>query len=133
MNKPKTVPGCDSAQNEMLLAIEQAGFEVTSVYPQGHGYHLSQSLKKMTASSQFVFLGSCGYNQVLKIFQLNPDVNIITTRSVDSKIINDPLLIKINNDLVYNKDIVWDDLWKEFNAISVKINKKTFSGPPSSQ
>lgn len=135
MNKPKTVPGCDSAQNEMLLAIEQAGFQVTSFIHRGHSYHLSQSLKKMTASSQFVFLGSCGgYNQVLKIFQLNPDVNIITTRSVGSKMINDPLLIKINNDIVNNKDIVWNDLWQEFNAkFQSKSTKDLFAAyiPPN--
>jgi len=65
----------------------------------------------MTTSSQFVFLGSCGgYSQVLKVFELNPDVNIIATRSVGSKLINDPLLDKINMDMVNNKDINWDVL-----------------------
>ena len=135
MNKPNTKQGSDSSQNEMLQAIEQQGYEVTSFIHRGHSYHLFQSLKKMTASSQFVFLGSCGgYNQVLKLFELNPDVNIIATRSVGSKLINDPLLDKINIDIVNNKDIKWDVLWQEFDLkFQSKLTKDLFSSyiPPN--
>ena len=135
MNKPNTKQGSDSSQNEMLLAIEQEGYVVTSFIHRGHSYHLMQSLKKMTSSSQFVFLGSCGgYSQVLKVFELNPDVNIITTRSVGSKLINDPLLDKINIDMVNNRDINWNVLWKEFDAkFQTKQTKDLFSAyiPPN--
>lgn len=135
MNKPNTKQGSDSSQNEMLLAIEQQGYEVTSFIHRGHSYHLLQSLRKMTASSQFVFLGSCGgYNQVLKVFELNPDVNIITTRSVGSKLINDPLLDKINMDMVNNRDINWNALWQEFDLkFQSKTTKDLFSSyiPPN--
>lgn len=135
MNKPGTKGGCDSAQNEMLQAIKKEGYEVTSFIHRGHSYHLSQSLKKMTASSEFVFLGSCGgYKQVLKVFQLNPNANIITTRSVGSKLINDPLLEKINRDIVNNKDIKWDALWQETGSkFQSKLTKDLFAGytPPN--
>jgi hypothetical protein len=135
MNKPNTKSGCDSAQDEMLVAIQQKGYEVTSFIHRGHSYHLLQSLRKMTASSEFVFLGSCGgYSQVLKVFELNPDVNIIATRSVGSKLINDPLLDKINMDIVNNKDISWDVLWKEFDLkFQTKLTKDLFSAyiPPN--
>jgi hypothetical protein len=135
MNKPNTKQGCDSSQDEMLQAIEQQGYEVTSYIHRGHSYHLMQSLRKMTASGQFVFLGSCGgYNQVLKVFDLNPDVNIITTRSVGSKLINDPLLEKINMELVNNKDINWNIVWKEFDLkFQSKQTKDLFSSyiPPN--
>ncbi len=135
MNKPNTRQGSDSSQNEMLIAIEQEGYEVTSFIHRGHSYHLMQSLRKMTASSQFVFLGSCGgYSQVLKVFELNPDVNIIATRSVGSKLINDPLLDKINMEMVNNKDINWDVLWKEFDTkFQSKQTKDLFSAyiPPN--
>ena len=135
MNKPNTKQGSDSSQNEMLLAIAQEGFEVTSFIHRGHSYHLGQSLRKMTASGQFVFLGSCGgYSQVLKVFELNPDVNIIATRSVGSKLINDPLLLSINTELVNNRDINWNALWKEFDAkFQTKQTKDLFSAyiPPN--
>lgn len=135
MNKPMTRMGCDSAQDEMLHAIEQGGYEITSFIHRGHSYYLFQSLKKITASGQFVFLGSCGgYNEVLKIFQLNPDMNIITTRNIGSILINDPLLQKINLDIVNNKDIVWSEVWQYFNArFQTKQTKDLFSSyiPPN--
>ncbi len=135
MNKPNTNQGSDSSQNEMLVAIEHDGYVVTSFIHRGHSYHLGQSLRKMTTSSQFVFLGSCGgYSQVLKVFELNPDVNIIATRSVGSKQINDPLLDKINTEMVNNRDINWNVLWKEFDSkFQSKQTKDLFSAyiPPN--
>lgn len=129
MNKPNTKEGSDSSQNEMLAAIANEGYEITSFIHRGHSYHLSQSLGKMTASGQFVFLGSCGgYRQVLRVFQLNPDANIIATRSVGSKLINDPLLEKINTDIVNNKDVKWDALWEEETAkFQSKLTKDLFA------
>lgn len=130
MNKPNTKEGSDSAQNIMLRAIEQDGYEVTSFIHRGHSYHLPQSLRKLTASSQFVFLGSCGgYKQVLKVFQLNPNANIIATRSVGSRLINDPLLERINTNLINNKDINWDALWQETDSkFQSKLTKDLFAG-----
>ncbi len=129
MNKPNTKQGCEASQNEMMDAIAKEGNEITVFIHRGHSYHLSESLKKITPSCQFVFLGSCGgYREVLKVFQLNPDVNIISTRSVGSKLINDPLLEKINTDIVNNKDINWDALWKEQGAkFQSKLTKDLFA------
>jgi len=135
MNKPMATPGSDSTQDEMLRAIAQEGYEVSSFIHRGHSYHLAQSLRKITPSCEFVFLGSCGgYNEVLNVFQLNPDVNIIVTRNIGSKLINDPLLQKINLDLLNNKDINWDETWSEFNSqFTSKQTKDLFSSyiPPN--
>lgn len=135
MNKPMTKPGSDSTQDEMLRAIDQEGYEVTSFIHRGHSYHLFQSLRKITPSCEFVFLGSCGgYNEVLNVFQLNPDVNIIVTRNIGSKLINDPLLQRINLDLVNNKDIKWDKTWNYFYSVfTSKQTKDLFSSyiPPN--
>lgn len=117
MNKPFTEKGCEASQLEMLRAIEQENLEVTSFIHRGHSYHLPASLAKFKPSAKFVFLGSCGgYNQVLQVFQLNPDVQIISTRGVSSKLINDPLLEKINAAVVTNKDIIWDEFWQGFRV-----------------
>jgi hypothetical protein len=135
MNKPNTKEGSDSAQNQMLRDIASDGYTVTSFIHRGHSYHLSQSMRKINSSAQFVFLGSCGgYKQVLKVFQLNPDVNIIATRSVGSKQINDPLLERINSNIVNNKDIEWNVLWPEFDKkFQSKLTKDLFSAyiPPN--
>ena len=135
MNKPLTKVGCDTAQNEMLSAIRHEGYEPTSFIHRGHSYYLTQSLSKITPSAQFVFLGSCGgYNEVLELFRLNPDVNIIATRNIGSSQVNDPLLQYINNELVNNKDIVWDAAWKSFETkYQSKLSKDLFSSyiPPN--
>ena len=128
MNKPNTKEESDSAQNKMLQDINQSGYTITSYIHRGHSYHLPESMKKFTSSTKFVFLGSCGgYKEVLKVFQLNPDVNIIATRSVGSKQINDPLLERINADMVNGKDIEWNSLWAEFDKkFQSKMTKDLF-------
>jgi len=128
MNKPNTEVGYHSAQDEMLLAIKQEGCEVTSFIHRGHSYHVYNSYRLMTASAQFVFLGSCGgTNDVSDIFQLNPDVHVIVTRHIGSKLINDQLLAAINRELVNDRDIKWDRLWKEFNQkFQSKMTKDLF-------
>ncbi len=135
MNKPNTVVGFDSAQNEMIISIGGEGLEITSFIHRGHSYYLHESLNKMTPSGQFVFLGSCGgYNEVLKVFQLNPDVNVIVTRNIGSKLVNDPLLERINRGMVNNKDIEWNVLWQEVNSsFQSKLAKDLFSSyiPPN--
>ena len=135
MNKPMTKPGSDSTQDEMLREIAREGHEITSFIHRGHSYHLFQSLRKITPSAEFVFLGSCGgYNEALTVFQMNPDVNIIVTRNIGSMLINDPLLQRINTDLVNDKDIVWDDVWADFHKkFTSKQTKDLFSSyiPPN--
>ena len=135
MNKPNTKPGSDSAQDEMLRHIRQEDYEVTSFIHRGHSYHLQQSLRKITPAAAFVFLGSCGgYSEVLNVFNLNPDVNIIVSRNIGSMLINDPLLQRINLDLVNNKDINWNNTWAHFNSVfTSKQTKDLFSSyiPPN--
>ena len=129
MNKPNSSVGFDSAQTEMLLAIKREGYEATSFIHRGHSYHVTRSLSRMTASAQFVFLGSCGgTNEVLNVFRLNPDVNVIVTRHIGSKRINDQILAGVNRNMVNNRDIKWDVLWQEFNLkFRSKLTKDLFS------
>jgi hypothetical protein len=125
MNKPKSNVGFDVAQNEMLDAIRVQGYQVTCYIHRGHSYHFYKSLSKMTSSARFVFLGSCGgYNEVLKIFQLNPDVHLIVSRHTGSRLINDQMLERITRAMVKNKDINWDALWREFNGRFGTIREK---------
>ena len=135
MNKPCTDVGFDAAQSEMLLAIRQQGSEITSFIHRGHSYHVANSLTMITPSAQFVFLGSCGGTKdVLQVFRLNPDVNVIVTRHIGSRLINDHMLAKINRNMVNNRDIRWDVLWKEFNSMfQSKQAKDLFSSyiPPN--
>ncbi|RYG19224.1 MAG: hypothetical protein EOO07_07245 [Chitinophagaceae bacterium] len=135
MNKPMTKPGSDSAQDEMLRDIADQGYEITSFIHRGHSYHLYQSLRKIKPSCEFVFLGSCGgYSEALNVFELNPDVNIIVTRNIGSKLINDPLLQYVNQELVAGNGVNWNAAWAHFDGkFTSRQTKDLFSSylPPN--
>lgn len=127
LNKLNTEGGDMTAQNEMLSSIDAAGPEITSFLHRGHSYHLPKSLKRIPTSAQFVYLGSCGgYNDVVKVFQANPDAHIISTRNIGSKLINDPILSKINNQAVANQNMNWIELWDHFDKSFTSKNTKEF-------
>jgi hypothetical protein len=125
LNKLNTVNGDIAAQNEMLATIDSSGRPITSFLHRGHSYHLAKSLKRIPATAQFVYLGSCGgYNDVVKVFQANPDAHIISTRNIGSKLINDPILSKVNNQAVANQDMNWLELWDSFDKSFKSKNTK---------
>lgn len=134
LNKLNTEVGDMASQNEMLASIDSAGIEITSFLHRGHSYHLPKSLNRIPNSAQFVYLGSCGgYNDVVKVFQANPDVHIISTRNIGSKLINDPILSRINNQAVANQNMNWVELWDDFDkSFKSKNTKELFSAyiPP---
>jgi hypothetical protein len=118
MNKPKSAVGFNASQEEMLKAIASDGYVVTSFIHRGHSYHFFKTLSKLTSAAKFVFLGSCGgYNEVMKIFQLNPDIHLIVSRHMGTRLINDKILERISNEMVNKKSIIWNNLWREFNVI----------------
>lgn len=134
-NKPNTKVKDNAAQNEMLQAIADANLEITTFLHRGHSYHLYKSLRKLPTSAQFVYLGSCGgYNDVSKVFHANPDAHIISTRNIGSKYVNDPIINTINAEMLANKDLDWNQLWKVFGtSITNKNAKDLFSSyiPPN--
>lgn len=134
-NKPNTKAKDNEAQNEMLQAIADANQHITSFLHRGHSYHLYKSLRKLPASAQFVYLGSCGgYNDVSKVFQANPDAHIISTRNIGSKYVNDPILNQVTADMLANRDVNWNELWKNLNAsFTNKTAKDLFTSyiPPN--
>jgi hypothetical protein len=135
MNKPDSRLGSEFAQQAMLHAIRQGGEEVTVYIHRGHSYHVYLSLQKMDSAAQLVFLGSCGgYSEMLKIFQLNPDMNLIVSRHIGSKLINDQLLEFITKEMVSNRDINWKALWKKFETkLQTKQERELFASyiPPN--
>jgi hypothetical protein len=134
-NKPNTKIKDNAAQNEMLQAIADEKLEITSFLHRGHSYHLYKSLRKLPSTAQFVYLGSCGgYNDVAKVFLANPDAHIISTRSIGSKYVNDPILNKITNEVLANHNLAWNELWKGFEAsFTQKSTRDLFSSyiPPN--
>ncbi|TAH04494.1 MAG: hypothetical protein EAZ16_05045 [Sphingobacteriales bacterium] len=120
-NKPLTKAGDDTVQARMMRNIAIRKLQVTYFIHRGHSYHLHKSLRQIPASSQLVFLGSCGgFNNVIRVFMINPDAHIIATRRIGSMLINDPILTTVNNYLTNNKNVEWTPVWealgKRFNG-----------------
>lgn len=133
-SKPCTKAGYDTAQKEMMEAAASGGNTVTVFIHRGHSYYLPNSLSMLPAEAQLVYLGSCGgYQNLMSVFSSNPDAQLIVTRKIGSKLINDPLLQKIHQDILQNTDISWREYWTYFeNHFQSKHLKDLFSGytPP---
>lgn len=133
-NKPNTRAGSDTAQKEMMDAIQQEGHQVSLFIHRGHSYHLLNSLSMLSPSAELVYLGSCGgYHNVMNAFSQNHSSQFIATRKIGSKLINDPLLKRIHQDILENRDINWKEYWTFFNQYFQNSHTKDlFSGynPP---
>ena len=78
----------------------------------GHSYHLSNSLTHVTPDIKLAILGSCGgYSEIFDVQMKSPDAQVISTKQVGSKTVNEPLLTMINKNLLEEKDIKWQELW----------------------
>jgi hypothetical protein len=72
-------------------------------------------------------LGSCGgYQEIFTVQQKSADAQVISTKQVGSKMVNEPLLIKINQRILREQDIKWVELWNELDA-QLKKDKKAYA------
>jgi hypothetical protein len=60
-----------------------------------------------------IVLGSCGsYQNLTSVLQICPDAQIISSKEVGSRLVNEPVLKLINESLLYQDDIDWINIWK---------------------
>ncbi|PCJ97078.1 MAG: hypothetical protein COA45_10695 [Zetaproteobacteria bacterium] len=87
--------------------------EFDSVIHRGHSYNLDNTLPYFSESNSLVFLGSCGgYSNVEKLMDIAPDAQIIATKQVGTKFINDPMIFDINESIRKGEPLVWEDKQK---------------------
>ncbi len=92
----------------------------------GHSYHLANTIKSVTEATRLAILGSCGgYNEIFEILENSFAAQVISTRQVGSKQVNEPLLKLINDKLLNSKDLVWSDIWTELEK-QFKSNKLAY-------
>jgi len=102
------------AQDSLFNFLEQQKIEPTVLMHRGHSYHLGNTLKRLTPSVKLAILGSCGgYNSVISIASINPDVQIIGSKKTGAKSINDVIISVINETLENKKDISWSEIWEK--------------------
>lgn len=87
--------------------------EFDSIIHRGHSYNLDNTMPYFSESNSLVFLGSCGgYGNVEKLMDIAPDAQIIATKQVGTKFINDPMIFDINESIRKGEPLVWEDKQK---------------------
>jgi len=105
------------AQDSLSAYLDRQKLEPSIIFHRGHSYHLGVTMKKVQPSVKLAILGSCGgYSSILSVADISPDVQVIVSKKMGSKLINDPLFEEINNDLRADKDLVWAVIWKHLEA-----------------
>lgn len=105
------------AQDALIDYLSQQSSEPTVLIHRGHSYHLGKTLKRLRPSVKLAILGSCGaYNSAISIASINPDVQIIGSKKMGTKSINDPIIEIINETLQTGNDLVWSKIWDELKA-----------------
>lgn len=102
------------AQDTLSAFLKEQLIEPAILIHRGHSYHLQKTLKRMQPSVKLAILGSCGgYNNILSVANISPGAQIIVSKQVGSKFINDPMLDVINNNLKNKNEIIWTQVWAE--------------------
>jgi hypothetical protein len=57
-------------------------------------------------------LGSCGsYQNLNAVLQICPDAQIVSSKEVGSRLVNEPVLKLINESLLFQEEIDWMSMW----------------------
>ena len=82
----------------------------------GHSYHLSNSIKYVTEATRLAILGSCGgYKEIFDLLENSPAAQVISTKQIGSQQVNEPLIKLINDKLLNQKDLDWNDIWSQLD------------------
>jgi hypothetical protein len=111
-NMPLEEPKDEEAQKALQQYLTDKSIVPTMVIHRGHSYHLDGSIENLTPDVKLVMLGSCGgYHNLAKILDRAPDANIISSKQVGSKSINEPIINSMFKQLLDGKDVNWIDTW----------------------
>lgn len=111
-NLPLEEPKDEEAQNALQNYLTDNKIVPTVVIHRGHSYHLGGSLANLTPEVKIVMLGSCGgYHMLAQVLDKSPDANIISSKQVGSKSVNEPIIKTMFDQLTAAKDVDWINTW----------------------
>ncbi len=113
------VTEADRAQRQLAIDEYLGGREPAVIVHRGHAYHVEKTLRYVTRGTRLVYLGSCrGLKDLRSAIEAAPQADIISTRAVGTKRVNDPLLKMLNGAILRSKIVDWPDLW---NTLSLRF------------
>lgn len=105
------------AQAKLNDYLSARNLKPSIVIHRGHSYHLQYTLKQLAPSAKIVVLGSCGgYNNLNEVLTVCEDAQIISSKQVGTKTVNEPILQSINNNMVSGRNIDWISMWKDLGS-----------------
>jgi hypothetical protein len=103
-----------AAQASLLAYLKKNNLQPTIVIHRGHSYHVKYTIRQLPASARIVVLGSCGgYHNLDDVLNTCPDAHIISSKEVGTRIVNEPILRHINDDLKAGRSIDWIGIWRD--------------------
>jgi hypothetical protein len=107
----------ESGDKEITKIIADNNYVVKCIVHRGHSFHTEATLTRVPASARVVFVGSCGgFYKINIALRKAPDAQIISTRQIGVKEINDPIIYSFNEYVRQGKDINWKIFWDEMKA-----------------
>lgn len=105
------------AQDSLLRYLKRNQVEPHVLILRGHSYHLINSFKFFSPSIRLAILGSCGgYREITEILRYSPHVQVISTKQIGSKQVNEPMLKYINTMLLNEKELAWSTMWDQLES-----------------
>ena len=113
-NKPELE---ESGDREISAIIRGNNYAIGGIVHRGHSFHTEATLARVPASTRFIFVGSCGgFYKINTALSRAPDAQVISTRQIGIKQINDPIIFSFNEYVRQGKDINWKIFWDEMSA-----------------
>lgn len=120
-NLPLEEPKDEEAQRALQKYLSEKEIAPTMVIHRGHSYHLGGSLENLSPEVKIVMLGSCGgYHNLAQVLDKSPDANIISSKQVGSKSINEPIIRSMFDQILEGKDVNWIDTWAGLDTYFAK-------------
>jgi len=109
----------DAKAQELLIEyMQENGIQPTIVIHRGHSYHLKYTIAQLPSTAKIILLGSCGsYQNLTSVLQVCPDAQIISSKEVGSRLVNEPVLKLINESLLYQDSIDWISMWNALGKL----------------
>lgn len=100
------------AQKLLIEYLQNNGIQPSIVIHRGHSYHLKYTIGQLPSSAKIIVLGSCGsYQNLNAVLQICPEAQIVSSKEVGSRLVNEPVLKLINESLLFQEEIDWISLW----------------------
>jgi hypothetical protein len=104
-----------------LMAIDSLGhflrqqkIEPHILIHRGHSYHVEHTIDHITKATRLAILGSCGgHKNLSEVIYRSPDAQVIATKQIGSKLVNEPLLRMFNDAMRNGVGVDWKPFWLE--------------------